>query len=939
MPTPRSTTSNVSSTLSAVASSDVGRLMKTFTLSALTSVAAVLTAAASTAAPALAQVSPVPAWPGDTTVAASAANQRTPALAAGNGTILAVWQDSRTSPIFTGEQSGQDIWGALLDADGVPLADVAFPINMDGGDQRSPAVAWNGTEWLVAWVGQVTTTSFYTEGLLATRVAADGTVLDPVPIVVRADLGSGTFGDVASDGNGWAVFFTGWQGATSHVYGARIAADGTLLDATPKIVATPGSSPNTPNGVTAGWATGGYLVAWSQWSSSGLDNVRGQRANASLTPLGATFNIATSTDYEVHPDVASNGAQFFVVWDRYNNCCVGGASKVYGTRVTTAGAVLDGTIGLPIYDTNGYGFQGCEPAVAWDGSQWVASWTEPDTGGLRVNAGRISASGVVLDFNGFEVEPLPQRQEASAIVGRPGGGSLVVWQDSRVVVGQPNDVHAAQIDASGFPVPLGALALSARSQVHADGASLDGGGALVAWTSMESGSTHVMVRRTSSSGAPLGLPVSLATGAQLGDAHVAWNGSIGLVTWQSTPNGVYGRRIDSDGQPIDPAPFLVMPGSRPDVAAQGDTFLVTALIPEANPQLVYVRGRRVSGATGALLDASPFVIGATYATAQSLIAFDGGFLLAWEIHPTHDDPWSNVGLRLVSAAGVPGAQSFLSSASTYNARPTLAAGAGVALVSWQSGPSYSLAENVVARIVGPGLTLPGSLITVSSAPISQQVPAVGFDGTNFVVAWQDSRSTTAYLIDRRTDIYAARVTPAGVVLDPAGIALATDSAPEAWPMVESLGGNAVLVTWSDFEAQQPFASYRLGSSVLGTPTPWTALEHALPGSFGTPAVTGTGSLVPGTGFTLQLVGAPLSSPGAWVVGSQAAYLPFAGGVIVPTLDFIVPLTTNAFGAVTVGSTWPLGSPPGSEVYFQSWIFDLAASGMWSASNGLLGTTP
>jgi len=913
--------------------------MKTFTSTTLTTVAALMTTSVWAAAPVLAQVSPVPAWPGDTTVAASAANQRTPALAAGNGTILAVWQDSRTSPIFTGEQSGQDIWGALLDADGVPLADVAFPINMDGGDQRSPAVAWNGTEWLVAWVGQVTTTSFYTDGLLATRVAADGTVLDPVPIVVRADLGSGTFGDVASDGNGWAVFFTGWQGATSHVYGARISSSGTLLDTTPKIIATPGSSPNTPFGVTAGWAGGNYLVAWSQWASSGLDNVRGQRANSTLAPLGSTFNIASSFDYEVGADVASNGSEFFVVWDRYNNCCVGGASKVYGTRVTAAGAVLDGPIGLAIYDTNGYGFQGCEPAVAWDGSQWIASWNEPATGGLSVNAGRISASGVVLDFNGFEVEPLPQRQEASAIVGRPGGGSLVVWQDSRVVVGQPNDVHAAQIDASGFPVPLGALSLSARSQVHADGASIEGGGALVAWTSMESGSTHVMVRRTSSSGAPLGLPVSIATGAQLGDAHVAWNGSIGLVTWQTTPTGIYGRRIDSDGQPIDPAPFLVMAGSRPDVAAQGDTFLVTSLIPETNPQLVYVRGRRLSGATGAFLDASPFVIGATFATAQSLIAFDGGFLLAWEIHPTHDDPWSSVGLRLVSAAGVPGAQSFLSTSSTYNARPTLAAGAGVALVSWQSGPSYSLAENVVARIVGPGLTLPGSLIPVSSAPISQQVPAVGFDGTNFVVAWQDSRSTTAYLIDRRTDVYAARVTPAGVVLDPAGIALATDSAPEAWPMVESLGGSGVLVAWSNFDAQQPFASYRIETSVLGTPSAWTNLAHALAGSFGTPTLTGQGTLVPGTGFSLQLAGALPAAPGAWVVGSQAVYLPFAGGEIVPSLDFIVPFTTNGLGEAAAASTWPLGLLPGSKVYFQSWIFDLGVSGMWSASNGLLGTTP
>ena len=885
-----------------------------------------------------AQVTRPATLPGDELVAAAAGDQRTPVLSAGSGSILAVWQDQRSSPMTSGQQSGFDLFAVRLDALGMPIDPLPFAITMAGGLQSTPRVAWNGSAWLVAWVGQVSTEFYYTNALLAARVAADGTLLDSQPIIVMPDVGSGTFGDVASDGNGWAVFFTGWNGATAWVYGARIAADGTLLDDTPKGLFSPGGSPYTPYGVSAAWAGGRYLVSWSQWFS-GADDVRGRLFDAALAPQGAVFNLATAADYEVNPDVASSGSSFFVVWDRYNNCCVGGASAAYGTRVTTAGVVLDGPVGMAIYDTDGYGFQGCEPAVGWDGSQWVASWTAPILAGLEVRAARISAAGVVLDFNGFVVDPAPPRQEASTVVGRPGGGSLVAWQDSRVNVGQAADIYGARLETNGLPTPVGALSLAAPAQVRADAAEGPGGGALLVWTSMLSGSTRVLAQRVDAQGQPAAEPLEIAAGGALAGAHVAWNGSRWLVTWDG-PGGVFARRLDVDLTLLDPAPILVMPGSVNDVAAQGDTFLVTALVPEANPEFVDVRSRRMSAATGALLDPASVLAGGTYATAQAVLAYEGGFLLAWERHSTHDQPTSSIYLRLISAANVPGAQTSFTSTSAYNQVPALAAGDGGALLAWQIGPFSSTNQDVMARLVGPGLTLPGGNLVVSAAAHSQQLPSVAWDGAEYLVAWQDVRATQDYLFDLRTDVYAARVTTAGAVLDPDGIPLAIDTVPEAWVATAALGPGAALVAWSDFQDWAPFASYRLAFSVLGELSPWFDLGAALAGSNGTPRLEGDGLLHAGTPMSLQLSAAPPLAPVTLIVGFTALNAPFKGGTLVPHPDLLFAgLLSNPSGVLTLGATWPAAVPSGTALFLQAWIADATAPAGLAASNGLEALTP
>jgi hypothetical protein len=376
------------------------------------------------------------------------------------------------------------------------------------------------------------------------------------------------------------------------------------------------------------------------------------------------------------------------------------------------------------------------------------------------------------------------------------------------------------------------------------------------------------------------------------------------------------------------------------VAAQGELFLVTALVPESNPEYVDVLSRRVDAASGALLDVAPVLVGMSFATAQSVEAFDGGFLVAWERHSTHDSPYSSVMLRLVSAGNVPGTQISLTSTSSYNTVPDLGSSGGTALVVWQLGSASSVSQDIAARLIGPGLSLPVDNITVSAAAFGQQLPAVAWDGEQYRVAWQDTRATLDYLFDKRTDIYTARVSADGAVLDPNGQALATNALPEAWPAVAPLGDGSALVAWSDFQPGAPYASYRMAFSLPDGISAWLDVGNALAGSGGVaPVLSGTGELVAGAQASVALSHAAAMAPATLVVGLSPLGTAFKAGVMVPSPDLYIALVTGPTGGLSLVGDWPAGVPSGAQIWFQEWITDAGGPKGFSASNGLMATVP
>ena len=116
--------------------------------------------------------------------------------------------------------------------------------------------------------------------------------------------------------------------------------------------------------------------------------------------------------------------------------------------------------------------------------------------------------------------------------------------------------------------------------------------------------------------------------------------------------------------------------------------------------------------------------------------------------------------------------------------------------------------------------------------------------------------------------------------------------------------------------------------------PFLDLGHALPGSGGVPVLVGSGTPAAGSTAVFDLSGAATAADGFLVVASVRADLPFAGGVLVPAPQLLVPLVTDSKGAFTLPVIWPAGMPVGTTNYLQAWMLDPPAASGVSASNAL-----
>ncbi len=578
------------------------------------------------------------------------------------------------------------------------------------------------------------------------------------------------------------------------------------------------------------------LVGQGEYLLVSLDGEYGSRARrfaSDLNPLGPPIGLPDS-----RAAVASNGTEYFVTWDPSGGI-------LHGSRMTLDGTLLDPG-GIPLMES--FWEDGDDSRVEWDGTSWwiLHSLPYPD-GGLHL--ARVSPAGVVIDsppFHAFD----PADEEFVGpfeLEANPAGGVQLVWADQDCncpdewATGiMPWDIRGEFISADAQIGPDVAISLSAPAQTFPD-LTVGPDGFLALYVSEVDDVQRIMARRLDPLGSPLDdQPIEIAAGSYVTNPEAAWNGSVYLITWDEfyycvggdwPPCGtfVHAVRMLPDGTILEAEPIVVMAASDGDVAALGEVFLVTGRHFPGAAHYVFPFGTRVDGNTGQVLDLEPLLLGGSFAVRPRVTTFAGKWLVVWEQKASHDQSWGASRYNFVSADGTLRFEPLLGTElACGGGKPEVAASAASALVVCREGAWDHFLSDVNGGLILSDETL-GASFEISGAVEQQRAPTVAFDGLDFIVVWEDMRNAEDYF-DKRTDLYGARVSVNGTLLDPLGVAVATDVAPEWQPALASAGGETLLAA-SIFRGEVGMTSYRLGlfhatgtftdppdASFSGTPT-------------------------------------------------------------------------------------------------------------------------
>ncbi|MBT3294617.1 MAG: hypothetical protein HN919_17165 [Verrucomicrobia bacterium] len=725
-----------------------------------------------------------------------------------NGTEhLVVWEDTRVGDAGL---SMADIFAARVTPTGAVLDPFGIPVCTAEGWQRDPDVAWNGTHYLVAWSDQ-RAGDFDVYGA---RITSSGVVVETngVPLHTASAVDQDHV-SVASDGTD---FLAVWEDARSegHIRGRRIAADGVPAGVAGQVVNAHSSQQDSPS---VAWGGTNYFLAWQQsYTTSGgayYSDVYGTRLDPNGVPVDAVaVRMETSVDTKSEPDVTWGAGQYFVAWKHTDRPATPLRSDIYGTRVSTAGQVLDaGGIQICTQADNQM-----SPSVTFGSTDYLVVWEDGRGDDNGIYASRVSTAGVVQDGDGLLVCDADDGQLAPCVAWN-GSAFLVAWEDTGQLY--DTDILAARVlsdgscpDGDGYCVSYGGNSEWVPSAAWGDT------NYLVVWEDDGIGdgsSTDIRATRLGPNGTildPAGIDVCVATNAQ-NRPVVAWNGSTFLVAWEDERNALpsnqqyedlYAARVSDTGTVLDPGGIGVCtnPGPQytPCVAADdaGNWLLAWRDYRVAvSPYPSDIYGSRMSAA-GTVMDPTGIAIcTATESQFDPTVAFgEGHWFVAWEddrdgVNPQVYGTRVSTAGTVLDASGIP-----IGNGPNDQANPSVAWGDDRFLCVWQDARNAEVAEHVDrydiygARVSG-GVNLDTVNIPVATNDMWQTDAAVAWTGDEFLCLWEDQRNSPH-------DIWGARVDRDGTVLDgmATGFALVTPHRYRLQPCIAARSNGMALVTYS-----------------------------------------------------------------------------------------------------------------------------------------------
>lgn len=341
-------------------------------------------------------------------VKVSAGDVGMPAVASNGSECLVVWYELNGS---------WDIFGKRISVDGNVLDSQPRLVSMTNNRQRTPAVAFDGTNHLVLWADDRNGTE-----LRAARVGATGEVLDKVPIEVTSTPEPESAPDVAFNGTDYLAVWTRSAPPSAEIRAARISTAGVVKDPS-GILISASSNQGSPTVAALG---SGFLVAWVGQAGESSD-ILGKRVAADGSLLdGGPIMIGTGPNEQTAPSASSDGKNYFVVWEEARP-----GWDVVGARVTADGLVIDPIplgIGVHPYRSER------DPDIAFDGSRYGVVWRdEPE---FKIQGAYVSTEGLVQTSFGVSGE-----EAAHPAIAFDGTGFFTVWKQSEH--GAPSEIMAS----------------------------------------------------------------------------------------------------------------------------------------------------------------------------------------------------------------------------------------------------------------------------------------------------------------------------------------------------------------------------------------------------------------------------------------------------------------------------------------------------------------
>jgi hypothetical protein len=661
-------------------------------------------------------------------------SQYQPAVASDGTDYLVVWTD-----VGVGEAH---IRGTRVSSAGRVLDTGALALSTEAGSQNEPSVAFNGTDYLVVWDDTGGSSSFVRD-IRGTRVSREGQVLDVGGLSISSAVGDQHSPSVASDGAGFLVVWRDVREGRNYdadIYGARVNGAGEVLDPSGLRLSTSSKDESSPEVVSR---QGRYLVVWSR--NVGIkQDIAGARVDGEGTVLGQLELVAGTASGGGAPRVASSGAGFFLVWSEY----LLNDKDVFGARLGEMGEVLDVPGRLLSTAAN----LQVQQVVASNGTDYLVVWSDLRGASWDIYGTRLSATGAVLDSSGIAISTAEGHQK-EPVVASDGTGYFVVWTDGRT---SPSSIRGARVSREG-------------QVLDADGVRLYAG----------------------------------TEGAVL--PRVASNGTDYLVVWETRGGSIGGS----------------------------------------------IRWARVGGDARVLASNVLFPDSAGRQTQPAVASNGDGYLVLWQQVASAGKPplWEILGVLMSADGQVPDHRFSISPSPLWlvGPRPLRVASDGVDyFVAWLQ----SYGDGILgARVSGAGKVLDPGGIPITNGLGSRSTPAVARVGGGYLVAWRDYDSQTDH-----TDILGRWVSGDGRVVGPSAIVLASGSL--GAPAVASSGGARVLVAYGGFDDHPDIRTPRVRGRLVALEEPLAITQSARTQEDEPLALVLGGVHLQGLPLTFQVVSAP-----------------------------------------------------------------------------------